>query len=257
MTPAMSEPAQRHKRPSMLLALTEPARAAIDVVALSVSRPVASAAKHGNGEPVLILPGFMAGDGSTRPLRAFLRSHDWMAYRWRMGRNIGPTPDVLYGISHSVASLSRRHHQPVALVGWSLGGLYARNLAIRHPELVSKVITLASPFALEEREDSNAHGLYQRLSDRHHPDVPGVDGGGPLGVPATSVYTKADGIVPWEACVLEPDHQSENVEVFASHIGLGFNPAVHYLIADRLSQPVDDWQPFDAPRWFPGGNRSH
>lgn len=243
-------------RPSLLLALTEPARAVVDVAAMTVARPVTAASAKGDGEPVLILPGFMAGDRSTAPLRRFLRNQDWTPYRWRMGRNIGPTPDVLYGLSSSVSSLARRHHRPVALIGWSLGGLYARNLAINHPELVSKVITLASPFALDQRSDSTVDRLYHAMSDRHHPDVPDVDGGAPLGLPATSVYTKADGIVPWKSCVLQEDHHSENIEVFSSHIGLGFNPAVHYLIADRLSQDPDDWQRFDPPRWFPGRNHS-
>ena len=89
--------------------------------------------------------------------------------------------------------------------------------------------------------------MFQYLSPYHQDGHPGVDGGAPLEIPATSVYTRADAIVPWRSCLIDEDHQSENVQVLGSHTGLGFNPAALYLLADRLAQPEGAWRPFEPP----------
>lgn len=209
--------------------------------------PILQLAPRGDGHTVLVLPGFMAGERSTTPLRAYLSSRGYRAEPWKLGRNLGPTPDIVAGIDRRLMELAERDGQRLSLIGWSLGGIYARNLAGRHPDLIRQIVTLGSPVRLADSSASNANAVFQYLSPYHQEGHPGVDGGGSLSVPATSVYTRADAIVPWRSCLIQEDHQSENVEVVGSHTGLGFNPAALYLLADRLAQPEGGWQPFAAP----------
>jgi pimeloyl-ACP methyl ester carboxylesterase len=175
----------------------------------------------------VVLPGLAAGDGSTDPLRRFLRVLGYDVLGWGLGRNVGPTVDIRRGLADLVAAAYRRRQQPVSLVGWSMGGIYARELARQAPDAVREVVTLGSPFRDRERAAA-------------------------LPVPATSLYSRSDGIVPWERCLDLVSERAENIEVVASHIGLGHNPAVLHVVADRLAQPAGTWTPF-TPRgaWVP------
>jgi pimeloyl-ACP methyl ester carboxylesterase len=144
----------------------------------------------------------------------------------------------------------RDSKQPVSLIGWSLGGVYARELSKLEPKAVRNVITLGTPFAQSPRS-TNAWRVYSMLSGETLPDelmlrqlaeAPSV--------PFTSVYSKTDGVVAWQASIQKPDKHNlavENVEVFASHLGIGVNAAAWYAIADRLAQPKDKWAAFAAP----------
>jgi pimeloyl-ACP methyl ester carboxylesterase len=199
---------------------------------------------------VLVFPGLLASDSSTVPLRAFLR---WLGYDvrgWDLGRNQGPTEAVLAGLPQAVLNHAERTGQPVSLIGWSLGGIYAREMARRHPRRVRQVITLGSPYAMRDSRQSHAAGPYRRLRSLHAPEakMPSPEQRSrPIAVPSTSVYSRWDGVVDWRACLQEVGPRSENVAVRASHLGMGLDPAVLWVVADRLAQPADQWRPFRRP----------
>jgi pimeloyl-ACP methyl ester carboxylesterase len=178
--------------------------------------------------PVLVLPGFGAGDNSTVALRSSIAGMGHPVHRWRQGRNDGPTPDIVEGLSARFRQLADRHEQPIALVGWSLGGVFAWALARHSPDLVSQVITLGSPL----------RGTTQAARS--------------LPLPATSIWSRRDGIVSWQGSVIEEGPRAENIEVRSTHFTLGFDPLVMVAVADRLGQPDDGWRPFRPPRWLRG-----
>ena len=237
-------------RPSALRALLE-LRVAPELGAFVASAPALTRLlPRGHGRPVLVLPGFMAGDPSTAPLRALLRSLDHDVHGWGLGRNIGPTDSVLDGLVHKVDELDERGG-PIDIVGWSLGGIYARELARIAPQAVRQVITLGSPFQTSGPQESNAGAAFAALRDRHSERaiVPRLPSWArePMPVPATSIYTKGDGIVHWHQCLNREMRNTENVEVYGSHCGLGYNPAALFVVADRLAQLEFEWAPFRAP----------
>ena len=237
-------------RPGAGLLLTEPVRGLADLAALLLAAPGLLAAPRGDGHGVLVFPGLLAGDSSTVPLRVFLR---WLGYRvrgWDLGRNRGPTDAVLAGLPCAVLDHAERTGGPVSLIGWSLGGVYAREMARRHPRKVRQVITLGSPHALSDPRQTHAHGPYQRLSPRHVPDgqLPSREQRSrPISVPSTSVYSRWDGVVAWQACVEPETALHQNVEVRCSHVGFGVDPATLWLIADRLAVPAGQRVPFRPP----------
>ena len=144
-----------------------------------------------------------------------------------------------------LAELAERYQRKVSLIGWSLGGVFARELARRRPAQVRQVITLGSPFANEPKA-SNAWRLYEALSGRSAGDWPGREAMKlPPPVPSTAIYTRTDGIVAWRGCLEQESPTTQNIEVEGSHSGLGHNPVVLYAIADRLALPEDKWRPFD------------
>src|SRR5690242_12915603 len=227
--------------PAAALLLTEPLRGLVDLAALLVTAPGLLAAPRGDGHGVLIFPGLLAGDLSTGPLQGFLRWLGYDARGWDLGRNYGPTEAVLAGLPRALLRHAERTGRPVSLIGWSLGGIYAREIARRHPRQVRQVITLGSPYALTHPGQSHAHGPYQRLSFRHAPGskLPSREQRSrPINVPSTSVYSRLDGIVAWQACVGPETAQHQNVAVRCSHVGFGVDPATLWLIADRLARPA-------------------
>lgn len=220
-------------------------RAVFELGAFFSMAPLLRLAPAGDGHPVLVLPGLGAGDASTRPLRAFLRDRGYRAHGWKLGPNRGPRPGVETKMQHRLAELADRHGRKVSVVGWSLGGIFARELARRAPEQVRSVITLGSPFAGEPRA-SHAWRLYEALSGRAAHDGPAREAmKQPPPVPSTAIYSRSDGVVAWQCCVEKSGPLHENIEVEASHLGLGFNPLSWYAIADRLAQPEGKWQRFD------------
>jgi hypothetical protein len=250
--------ARRPTGPPVGFYLTEPARGMAGLAALPLAAPWLAAAPRGDGHGVLVLPGLLASDMSTGLLRGYLR---WLGYRvtgWGLGRNLGPTDAVLDGLPNALTALAGRTGGPVSVIGWSLGGIYARELARGHPALVHQVITLGSPFALTDPRQSRANGAYRRGSHRHaHGRLPGQQEiARPIGVPSTAVYSHRDGIVSWQACIEPETLLHQNVRVGCGHLGFGTDPATLWLIADRLAVPADRWRPFRPPpllrRLYPG-----
>ena len=214
------------RRPNPLLLLAEAPRALLEGLALAPSAPLLLGAPRGDGHPVLVMPGFLAGDTSTHILRRYLESLGYAAHPWQLGRNLGPRENLRERLAARVDAIHREAGRKLSLVGWSLGGIYAREIAKRRPDLVRQVVTMGSPFARVGRETE-----------------------APRDVPCTSIFTRTDGIVHWRSC-LEPEAEhTENIEVTGSHCGLGVNPLVLYAVADRLSQAEGAWRPFDRRGW--------
>jgi hypothetical protein len=223
----------------------EPMRAAFEYASMQLMDK--SALPRGDGHPVVIFPGLAGDSHSVGPLRGLCEQLGYAAYDWGRGLNAGPQGDVdawLDDLAEHVGELGATHDQRMSLVGWSLGGIYAREVAKRLPRRVRQVITIGSPFG-GTAEHNNVTWLYRLVNGvtpvldhsaldrlRSAPDVP-----------TTSIFSRTDGVVAWQTCVQDGTRRdTENIEVFGSHCGLGWNPEVLSIIADRLRQPSRGWQ---------------
>jgi pimeloyl-ACP methyl ester carboxylesterase len=235
--------------PALPLYLSEPGRAVADYGLYLAARPLMGRLPRGDGHSVLVLPGLLADDVSTRALRVVLRKLGYDVHGWGLGRNIGPTAACVKGTGDLLHNLNDSSGRPVTVIGWSLGGIFARDLARRSPDSVRQVITLGSPFRLARQSQSRAAKVFDRFSHLHveHRTLPLESEDLPLTVPATSIYSHFDGIVHWQTCLNTPGEDCENIAVMASHLGLGHHPASIWAVADRLAQPEGTWKPFKAP----------
>jgi pimeloyl-ACP methyl ester carboxylesterase len=221
-------------------------RAVFELGAMAWLYPLLRLAPAGDGHPVLVLPGFLANGSSTFPLRQFLKSLGYAAHRWKLGRNRGRVGETERRVLARLHELRSRYGRKVSVIGWSLGGLYARELAWLAPEDVRLVITLGSPF--RHHTGTTVTLLYEDVSGQRlaHMDpallarLPE-----PPPVPATSIYTRTDGVVHWRCSLERRSPTTENIRVHGSHCGLGHNPMALWAIADRLAQPEGAWRPFD------------
>jgi pimeloyl-ACP methyl ester carboxylesterase len=235
--------------PSKFLAATEIPRALFELGSLPLSAPLLAQAPRGDGHPVLVLPGFVTSDVSTRLLRTMLDYLGYQTHGWELGRNLGPKAIGHEG-EHLVARLDdifAKTQQPVSLVGWSLGGVMARQLSRRRPEMVRQIITLGSPITGDPKA-TNAWRAYEALTG-HKIKAASTqallqESQLPPPVPSTAIFSKRDGIVAWQNCLEPETEHTDNIEVHGSHCGLGVNPVVLYAIADRLAQPHGEWKPF-------------
>ncbi len=237
------------KRPSILWLLTEPGRAIFEL-GLSVSfSKLIKKQKNGDGHPVMVLPGFMSSARSTKVLRKYIENLGYDAYDWGLGRNIGKL-DFMELLLERIDEIHQKTGQQISLVGWSLGGIFARQVAKERPDIIRQVITLGTPFA-GLAEPNNAEWIYRLMNGGEKvknvnssflEDLPN-----PTPVPTTSIYSKEDGIVPWQLCmekVEDPIHQ--NIQVRGSHIGMGVNTSVLSIISDRLKLGKENWYKFKS-----------
>jgi len=172
--------------------------------------------------PVLVLPGLAGSDRSTAVIRGALASQGHRVHRWNLGTN-RPSPELSEALRSRFFDLAERYDEPLSIVGWSLGGLYAHRLAEFAPNHVRSVITLGSPL--------NDGRRFARLP-----------------VPTTSIYSKNDRIVPWSRSLVEERAaRHENIEVRSTHLTLGIDPAVMLVISDRVRRDPDRWKPFQVP----------
>jgi pimeloyl-ACP methyl ester carboxylesterase len=236
----------RLRAPGLGLLLAE-ARGILEFNASLMLSPLLMRAPRGDGHPVLALPGFLASDLSMMPMRRYLAALGYDANAWRMGRNTGGISRMRGALLDRLKEIHADSGRKVSIIGWSLGGVHARDLALRAPEMVRYVITLVSPFANDVRA-TNATWLYEALSGETVGDDPQFlsEIGGDLPVPTSSIYSRADGIVNWHTCRVRPSDTAENIEVhLASHVGIGVNPAALWAIADRLAQAEGQFRQFD------------
>ena len=234
-------------KPSLFWLTTEIGRALTE---FSLSYPFnkfSTEEKKGDGHPVLVLPGFMASDKSTIFLRKFINKRGYNAISWDLGRNTAEL-EILDLLFLKLEEIYEKYQQKISIIGWSLGGVYARQLAKEKPHLVRQVITLGSPFR-DIAAPNNASWVYNWISGGKRvvdidpellADIPKA-----ATVPTTAIYTKEDGVVSWEVCIEEEEtaiHQ--NIQVRGSHIGLGINASVLKIIEDRLQYTADNWTSF-------------
>ena len=208
-------------------------------------------APRGDGHPVLVLPGFLATGSSTFPLRHILKRLGYKGHRWKLGRNLGPVKIDLDQVMDRLQELRQRYDMKVSLVGWSLGGIYARELAWRAPDDVRSVITLGTPF--HAHDTSTAAWLYRTINAAHGQSIENeilARAAEAPPVPSSSIYSRSDGIVPWRTSLDEPGEHTENIRVHGSHCGLGHNPAAVWAMLDRLAQPEGQWRPFERRGWW-------
>ena len=237
---------QRLRPPSLFLMLAE-ARGLFELNSSLLLSPLLLRAPKGDGHPVLALPGFLASDLSMAPIRRYLTELGYDTHAWNMGRNLGGVASKRGALRDLLRRIHDQTGRKVSLLGWSLGGVYARDLALQMPDMVRDVITLGSPFANDIRA-TNATRLYEALSGEAVDDNREIREAiaGDLPVPATSIYSRTDGIVNWHTSQLRPSATAENIEVhLASHIGLGVNPAALWAVADRLAQAEGEFKHFD------------
>ncbi|MFT4769122.1 MAG: pimeloyl-ACP methyl ester carboxylesterase [Glaciecola sp.] len=238
--------------PAAWLALTEPQRVALEVVSLASVRRLLNNLAPGDGHPVMVLPGFLGSDAYNASLRRFLSGLGYKVHGWGQGRNLGPRGNALESLMERVAMLSERYGEPLSLVGHSLGGIFARELAREEPARVRQVITLGSPFGRGRHSASYPARLFEALNPTDDLPVALDDLHRAPPVPTTAVYSKGDGIVNWRTAFQNLDFahgSTQNIQVRGSHCGMTFNPTVRYVIADRLRQAMDDWQPFSVSGW--------
>jgi pimeloyl-ACP methyl ester carboxylesterase len=211
--------------------------------------PVLRHASPGDGHAVLVFPGLATSDASTLPLRAFLAGCGYAPSGWGQRFNRGPREGVIERSLESLRALRRSSGRKVSLVGWSLGGLYARELAKLSPDDVRCVVTLGSPFTGHPKA-TRLWRLYEALSGyRAVRDEWFASLASPPPVPTTSIFSRSDGLVAWRCCVQPPAGRAESVEVTSSHLGISLHPAAWYAVADRLAQRPRTWQPFHRDGW--------
>ena len=254
---ASKSAAARDARPlSWLDVFTDVGRGLLDTIASPWSALALTQVPRGDGHAVLVLPGFMSTDHPTWPLRGFLTQIGYRAFAWGLGVNRGFSTDYHYDIEALVEHRLKEvffesGDRKISLIGWSLGGVYAKALARRYPSLIRDVITLGSPISGETR-DVSIRRAYEFVSamEFHDPQFAGKlrELNTPLrDVPLTALYCRRDGVVPWTNAREEPGPLVQNIEVSASHVGMGFDSYVFYLIAHRLARSgKGGWKPLNV-----------
>ena len=235
--------------PPLMFSAMEALRVGIEIASLMAASPFLARSPRGDGHGVLVLPGFATDDHATALLRAFLRIIGYDVHPWRLGWNLDHRTVGANGehVARQIDRIVMATGRKVSLVGWSLGGIIAREAARRDPDAVRQVVTMGSPF--RGNPHANRVGqLYEHLTG-NKVESPASKrrfeaGPQPLPVPSTSIYSRSDGVAAWENCVAIEDHQSENVEIHASHMGMVVNPVVFHILADRLSQAEGTWAPY-------------
>jgi pimeloyl-ACP methyl ester carboxylesterase len=186
----------------------------------------------GQGQPVLVIPAFLTNDAFTRPLRHFLKTRGFRVFGGRFGINWGPTPHILASLRHRVGELHDLTGRPIDLVGVSLGGILARDVAYDCPDSIRQVVTIASPFRLPTA--STLEPLVRLCSPFYNDAFQAARLSQPLPVPATAFFTREDGIVAWESCRSD-DPGCTNIEVTGGHVPICRNAEMQRLLVARLA----------------------
>ena len=234
------------RRPNPLWMLAE-GRSILEALTLIPTSPMLLSAPKGDGHPVLVIPPFGAGDAFTTVLRAYLSNRGYDSYRWERKEILGLHQLVTVAVRRLQEVHEEGGGRNITLVGHSLGGIYAREIARAAPELVRAVITVGSPFA-GNLKANYVWPMYEQATGTRVDSIPTAfleQMNEPPPVPSTAMFSRTDGVASWWCCVDEKRGDAENIEVPGSHIGLLHNPLVLYVIADRLAQPEGEWQPFE------------
>lgn len=235
-----TERQSRSKAPSRLLLALEPVRACMELALHILCRP---AIPSGSG-PVIVYPGLATNHLATTLLRFQLRAAGYTVYDWGRGINLGPQGEVtewFAGLAADVERLAQEHGQPVSLIGWSLGGILAREVSRLVPASVRQVVTLGSPFSATP-DETNAGLAYKLLNLGKEPTMPEgfMEGlAKPIPVPSTSIFSRTDGVVPWARCKEKQGPKTRNIELpYVSHFGLVCNPCAIGAIGQALASAL-------------------
>ena len=237
----------------------------IEALGMRLSARFLNNLPKGDGHPVMVLPPYLTSDSITSQLRRAAAEWGYETYGWGLGTNLEyPEPNTMEGairerrkdllaVEERLGKIYESSGQrKVSLIGWSLGGMHARDLARRNPDKVRQIITLGSP--LGDPRDTAIFAIASRISG-NDPDEAAIarwlgDLNEPLlGVPATSIYSDSDGMVAPSIAKGVRGPQSQNICINSSHIGMAFNRRVFYVIADRLALSAEQWQPFSTTCW--------
>lgn len=239
------------RSPSLFDFVTEAPRVMLEASMLAASwQALRFSAPKGDAHPVMVLPGFMGGDGSTLFLRRFLDGLGYITLPWLQGQNIGRM-ELLEGAMRRFYRAHQSYGSKISLIGQSLGGVFARKIAQQFPDATRCVITLGSPFAAMSEEVAHpiVSQLFETMSGSTVEELrsrqEALQAAEPLPMPTTAIFSRRDGVVDWRACIEAPSSLSENVEVRGSHTGMAMAPDVLHIVADRLAQDPSCWQPFD------------
>lgn len=185
---------------------------------------------------VLIIPGFGGGDMSVFPLKKFLRMQDHRAYSWGLGINHSQIEKLIDPLINRLKEISDKHGEPVSIIGWSLGGIFARELARSHPDYINSILTMGSPVIVGPRITAlkKLSGIFGWDPAQIEQDmITRFDT--PIERPITAIYSKLDGIVSWQACIDQWSPDVQHHEVSASHMGMGFSKEVYRIISESLA----------------------
>jgi pimeloyl-ACP methyl ester carboxylesterase len=211
-------------------------RVLLEVPRLLFRFPVLARQPRGYGQPVLVLPGYGAGDISTALLQGYLRFLGYHVRGWGRGRTHGEVQDLMPRVLKRLMSLARKSGQEVTLVGWSLGGYLAREAARERPDLVQQVITLGTPVVGGPKYTVVARHFHRRGIDMDAMEAEiELRNRIQLRTPVTAIYSRKDAIVAWRACIDHNGSNVEHVEVRTTHLGFGFSAEVYKIIAQRLA----------------------
>ena len=247
-----NKPSSHYEPPSALLSALE-FRALPELLCVIPMLPHLMSLPKSDGNPVLVFPGFLANDYSTAPLRKFLTHLQYDVYGWQQGINLGPKPGAIESSQQLVLDIFKKTGKPVSLIGWSLGGIFARETAKLLPDITNCVITLGTPFA-EQTKSTKLSTIYKTMTRRDPitdakmfqlPEAPPV--------PTTSIFSKSDGVVGWQSSIQKEEENNpltENVEIYSSHLGMGAHPLSWLVIADRLEQPNGSWKKYTPIQKF-------
>ncbi|MFT5885553.1 MAG: putative esterase [Arcticibacterium sp.] len=225
---------QNIKKPSFLLHITEVFRAIFQAIKAWFFMRTYAYQNIGKGQIVMVVPGLMGTDLSTKMLRSFLNKMGFRTFGWEMGRNKGRFAD-LPRLIEKIKNLHEGSGQKIVLIGWSMGGIFAREVSKQIPQAIKQLITMGSPFG-NIHAPNNAKWVFDLLNPERKV-MPEFENQihQPANVPTLAIYSISDGIVPWEACI-EPleDDLHQNKEVESSHFGMGTNKEVFKVVLERL-----------------------
>lgn len=213
-------------------------RAALQLGRLAAATPRLRRLPRGAGEPVVLVPGWRSPHASMEPLRRFLRSKGYDARHWGFGTNEGLPERDAPRLAGRLETLTAEVGQPVALIGWSLGGIIAREVARDAPHLVQQILTYGTPVVGGPTFTLGASSFGSRESARIAEVVADADRARPIQVPITALFTRRDRVVSWSACIDRASRDVTHVEVGSTHLGMGVDPDVWVVIATRLGAPT-------------------